>query len=678
MISKHVKPYIPTIILVIVLIMLQAVSELSLPEYMSKIVDVGIARSGMEYAAPIVMGKDKMEELFNQGDDIYSYYTLVLDGSESVQTFPSVAGEQFLIGNGVYILNDDSEKNLASVQEHFVKDFEGEAQAAFDIIIEEYKLMGIDIAAMQTRYMLKNGGIMLAIALFSVCAAVLASFNSTRAAAGFARDLRKTVFSKVIGFSNAEFDKFSTASLITRSTNDIQQLQMFMGMGMRILVFAPAMGVGAIIKVIGSQSDFTWILGISIGVIVTLVITLFSISNKRFKRIQELTDAANRTVREALSGMMVIRAFSNQKRSEKRFDEVNSDLSRTNRFVTRTMGAMGPVMSLIMNLAVVAILYYGAAYVESGSMQVGSIVAFIQYSRHVVMSFMMISMISIFIPRAMVSIARVQEVLRCESSINNPEKPVMSAGKTKGFVEFKNVSFSYQAADECVLNDISFSANPGETTAIIGTTGSGKSTVINLIPRLYDATKGQVLVDGVDVKQMELSHLRSKISYVPQKGILFSGTIESNIKFAGGEGIDDATMEKAAEIAQATEFIDEREGGFAAEISQGGTNVSGGQRQRLAIARALAKESDIIIFDDSFSALDYKTDANLRKALNEELRDKTIIIVAQRISTIRNAEKILVMDEGAIIAEGKHDELMETCEVYGQIASSQIGEGGGE
>ena len=674
MISKHVKPYIGTIILVIALIMVQAVSELSLPEYMSKIVDVGIAQSGVEYAAPKSMGKESMEALFEQGDIIYSYYTFVpQDKVENIQEF-----HELRFGD-LYIIKDNSDSNLAAVQEHFLKAFEGENKTeAISFITNEYREMGMDISSMQTAYMLKNGGIMLAIALFSACAAVLASYNSTRAAAGFARDLRKTVFSKVIGFSNAEFDKFSTASLITRSTNDIQQLQMFMGMGMRILVFAPAMGVGAILKVIGSQSDFTWILGISIGVIVTMVVVLFSITNKRFKRIQELTDSANRTVREALSGMMVIRAFSNQKRSEKRFDEVNDDLTRTNRFITRTMGAMGPVMNLIMNLAVVAILYYGAAYVESGAMQIGSVVAFIQYSRHVVMSFMMISMISIFIPRAMVSIARVQEVLKCESSINDPEKPEKSRGETKGLVEFKNVSFSYHEADEYVLNDISFTANPGETTAIIGTTGSGKSTVINLIPRLYDATKGQVFVDGVDVKQMGLSHLRGKISYVPQKGILFSGTIESNIKFAGGEYIDNAAMEKAAEIAQANEFIKDRENGFEAPISQGGTNVSGGQRQRLAIARALAKPAEIIIFDDSFSALDYKTDANLRKALNAELNERTIIIVAQRISTIRNAEKILVMDEGRIIARGKHDELMENCEVYRQIASSQIGEGGGK
>ena len=673
MISKHVKPYIGTIILVIALIMVQAVSELSLPEYMSKIVDVGIAQSGVEYAAPVAIGKENMEALFEQGDIIYSYYHIsVLEGIEMELGLPAIAEKQ------LFILGDHSDSNLAVVQEHFLKAFGEENQKeAISYIINEYKEIGMDIGSMQVGYILKNGGIMLAIALFSACAAVLASFGSTKVAAGFARDLRKTVFSKVIGFSNTEFDKFSTASLITRSTNDIQQLQMFMGIGMRIVVFAPAMGIGAILKVIGSQSDFTWILGISIGVIVTMVVVLFAMTGKQFKRIQELTDAANRTVREALSGMMVIRAFSNQKRSEKRFDEVNEDLSRTNRFVTRTMGAMAPVMSLVMNLAVVAILYYGAAYVESGSMQIGAVVAFIQYSRHVVMSFMMISMISIFIPRAMVSIARVQEVLRCESSINNPENPVTKDNETKGIVEFKNVSFSYQKADEYVLNNISFTANPGEITAIIGTTGSGKSTVINLIPRLYDVSEGQVMVDGVDVRQMELSHLRKKISYVPQKGILFSGSIESNIKFSGGGEIDNAAMEKAAEIAQANEFIMEREGGFESAIAQGGTNVSGGQRQRLAIARALAKPAEIIIFDDSFSALDYKTDANLRRALNTEFRDRTIIIVAQRISTIRSAGKILVMDEGTIIAEGSHDELMADCEVYRQIASSQIGEGGG-
>jgi len=671
LISKHVKPYIGPIVLVIAVIMLQAVAELSLPEYMSKIVDVGIAQSGVEYAAPVAMGKENMEALFEAGSPIYSYYYL-----------DPPANSHFLDSSGLsydtlYIINDYGEKNLAEVQKYFVQAFEGDKSAAISYIINEYGQMGMDIKEMQTKYMLKNGGFMLVIALFGACAAVFASYNSTKAAAGFARDLRKTVFSKVIGFSNAEFDKFSTASLITRSTNDIQQLQMFMGMGMRIVVFAPAMGVGAILKVIGSQSDFTWILGISIGVIVMMVVVLFSISSKRFKRIQELTDNANRIVREVLSGIMVIRAFSNQRRSEKRFDEVNEDLSRTNRFVTRTMGAMGPVMSLIMNLAVVAILYYGASYVEAGSMQIGSVVAFIQYSRHVVMSFMMISMISIFIPRAMVSITRVREVLSCESSINNPENPVKENSRSVGLVEFKNVSFSYHEADEYVLNDISFTANPGEITAIIGTTGSGKSSVINLIPRLYDATRGTVLVDGVDVKQMDLTHLRKKISYVPQKGILFSGTIESNIKFSDRENIDNAAMEKAAEIAQAGEFITEREGQFESSISQGGTNVSGGQRQRLAIARALAKPAEIIIFDDSFSALDYKTDSNLRKALNAELRDRTIIIVAQRISTIRNAEKILVMDEGRIIAQGRHDELMETCEVYRQIASSQIGEGGG-
>ena len=678
MISKHVKPYILTIIIVIALTMLQAVSELSLPEYMSKIVDIGIAQSGVEYAAPIVMGRKKMEALFAVGDPVYQYYSLVSEDVAGEREFPTLANEHFLITGDLYVLNVDSDSNLQAVQRHFLMAFEEENYAAaINYIINEYREIGLNLSAMQTRYMLKNGAIMLVIALFGACVTVFASFNSTRAAAGFARDLRKTVFSKVIGFSNAEFDKFSTASLITRSTNDIQQIQMFMGMGMRIVVLAPAMGIGAILKVIRSQSDFTWILGISVGVIVSVVVTLFTLNNKRFKYIQELTDKANRTVREALSGIMVIRAFSNQARSEKRFDEVNEDLSRTNRFITRTMGAMGPIMGLTMNLAVIAILYYGAIYVEAGRMQVGAVVAFIQYSRHVVMSFMMISMISIFIPRAMVSVTRVQEVLKCESSINDPEKPVMGSTGKKGLIEFKNVSFSYHEADEYVLNDISFTAEPGEITAIIGTTGSGKSTVINLIPRLYDATKGQVFVDGVDVKQMELAYLRKKISYVPQKGILFSGTIESNIKFSGNEA-DDAVMEKAAEIAQATEFIMEREDRFGAEISQGGTNVSGGQRQRLAIARALAKPAEIIIFDDSFSALDYKTDANLRKALNSELNERTMIIVAQRISTIRNAEKILVMDEGRIVAQGRHDDLMESCDIYRQIASSQIGEGGGK
>ncbi|MDL2248478.1 ABC transporter ATP-binding protein/permease [Tyzzerella sp. OttesenSCG-928-J15] len=671
MIWKYIKPYGGKIALVIALVIIQATLELSLTEYMSKIVNTGIASSGVEYAAPELMRESSMNELFGEESEIYDFYKLTPgDEVEGLEGFGDGSDEH------IYVLIDKGKNAVLAAEKTFVTAFEGGNKAlALNYILDEYAAIGIDVGESQSGYILKTGGAMLLIAVLGTGAAILASLNSTRVAAGFARDLRKGVFSKVMSFSSTEFDKFSSASLITRCTNDVQQLQMFLGMGMRIVVFAPAMGIGAIIRVINSQSSLTWILALAIGAIVAVVIVLFGVTNEKFKINQKLTDRANKTIREALSGILVIRAFSNQQSTEERFEEVNLDMRNTNRFITRTMGAMNPVMSLIMNLAVIAIIYFGAKYVAAGFIQVGSIMAFIEYSNHVVRSFLMISMISIFIPRAMVSINRVKEVLECETSINNAADTV-KADKTKaGLVEFDNVCFKYNDADENILTNVTFTANPGETTAIIGTTGCGKSTVVNLIPRLYDVTEGQVRISGVNVKDMAIEDLRSKISYAPQKGILFSGDIESNIKFAGEE-IDDETMEKAAKIAQAYDFVMDKEGKFASSVAQGGSNLSGGQRQRVSIARALAKPSEIIIFDDSFSALDYKTDANLRRALKAELGEKTIILVAQRISTIRDAAKIIVMDEGIIVGQGSHDELMKTCEVYRQIASSQIGEGG--
>lgn len=547
-------------------------------------------------------------------------------------------------------------------------------QSAVNYIKSEYKDIGIDINKTQTNYILYIGGLMFLISLVGMAASIAVGFLSSRVSSALSRNLRDKVFNKVTAFSNREFNDFSTASLITRSTNDIQQVQTFTVMMLRMVFYAPILGVGGIIRALRTNTSMAWIVAVGVMAILTLVIVLFSIAIPRFKKLQKLVDKVNRVMRESLTGMLVIRAFNTQKVEEKKFDDANNELTKTNLFVSRLMTLMMPTMMLLMNTITLLIIWVGAHEVDNGAIQVGDMMAFMQYTMQIIMSFLMISMVSIMLPRASVSAQRITEVLNKDLTIVDPENPIKIDNDIKGLLEFKNVSFKYPGAEENVLENISFTAKPGETTAFIGSTGSGKSTLINLIPRFYDVTEGQITLDGIDIRDMKLQDLRNSIGYVPQKGVLFSGTIESNIKYGKNADARDEDVQKAIEIAQAKEFIKEKEHGILSEVSQGGTNVSGGQRQRLSIARALVKRPQVFIFDDSFSALDFKTDSILRKAMNEELKDKTILIVAQRISTIMNAEQIVVLDEGKIVGLGTHKELLKNCEVYKQIALSQLSE----
>ena len=500
--------------------------------------------------------------------------------------------------------------------------------------------------------------------------AILVSLLASRVSAGLGKDLRYTLFGKVMSFGNEEFDNFSTASLITRSTNDIQQVQMFTVLLLRMVFYAPILGVGGVIKALNTNRSMAWVVAVGVMAIMTLVVIMFAVALPKFKALQKLVDKVNLVVRDSLVGMLVIRAFNTEKYEEGKFDVANDNLTRTNLFVARLMGAMQPVMMLIMNGISILIIWVGAIQVDAGTMQVGDMMAYIQYTMQIMMSFLMLSMVSIILPRATVSMNRISEVIDKDISISDTKNPKSLPEGIKGEIEFRDVSFKYPGALEDVLTDISFTAHHGETTAFIGSTGSGKSTLVNLIPRFYDVTEGQVLLNGVNIRDLTQHDLRNRVSYVPQKGILFSGTIESNIKYVD-EDLSDDIMEKAARIAQAEDFIEEKEDKYQANIAQGGNNVSGGQRQRLSIARALAANCEIIIFDDSFSALDYKTDARLRSALKKEINN-TVLIVAQRISTIKNADKIIVLDEGKIVGQGTHDELMKTCPVYQEIASSQL------
>ena len=537
----------------------------------------------------------------------------------------------------------------------------------------EYKAMGMDVDAIQYQYLFVKGGLMLFVALGSAVAAVAVGFLAARVAAGFSRDLRKDVFHKVEHFSSAEFNKFSTNTLITRTTNDIQQIQMVLVMILRIVIYAPIIGIGAIIKVIQSNANMTWIIALVIVVILSIMMVAFTTVMPKFKILQKLMDGLNSVVREMLDGMPVIRAFNNQKKEEEKFEEANSKIMKTNMFTARAMSTLMPLIMLVMNSATILIVWVGGHQIDSGSLQVGDMMAFMQYSMQIIMAFMMITMISIMIPRASVAAGRVSEILHTKPSIEDPQAPKHLADDQRGRIEFRNVSFRYPGAEEDVLKNITFTAEPGQTTAFIGSTGSGKSTIINLVPRIYDVTQGAIYVDGVNVKDVTQHELRDHIGYVPQKGTLFTGTIESNLRYAK----EDATEEelaKAAEIAQALEFIEEKPERYETAITQGGTNVSGGQRQRLSIARALVKKPEIYIFDDTFSALDFKTDAKLRKALNILCQEtkSTVLLVAQRISSIMHAERIVVLDKGEVVGIGNHEELMKSCEVYQEIAYSQL------
>ncbi|MGL5379964.1 ABC transporter ATP-binding protein [Clostridium sp.] len=738
---KYLKKSTFSILIIVGLLVVQAICDLSLPDYTSNIVNVGIQQNGIENAVPKVIRKSEMDniKLFIDGENkktIDDNYILLSKDSLStkeyedyLEKYPELKNEELYMLNtkdkniienlnlvfakpmlalsgltpgsdGEKAIKAEMSKNLpqgvtipenTTVIELFkempkeqlnkvteeinnkFKDMPDSiiVQSAISFVKNEYTAVGLNIESMQNKYILYTGAVMVGIALLSMVATVSVAFIGARVAANLGKDLRGKVFKKVVSFSNTELDKFSTASLITRSTNDIQQIQMLMVMLLRVVFYAPILGLGGVIKVINTDTSMAWIIAVGVVAILSLVLVLFALAMPKFKAVQKLVDKVNLVTREILTGMLVIRAFSTQKHEENRFDKANKDLTKTNLFVNRTMAIMMPTMMLIMNLITILIVWNGSHAVDSGTMQVGNMMAFIQYAMQIIMSFLMISMVSIMLPRASVSAGRIDEVLKTELVIKDSEKVTHFNKDKKGILEFKNVSFRYPNADEDVLSNITFTANPGQTTAFIGSTGSGKSTLINLIPRFYDATNGEILLDGVNIKDVSQHELREKIGYVPQKGILFSGTIDSNLRY-GKKDLSDEELRKSAEIAQAISFIEEKPEKFDTEISQGGTNVSGGQKQRLSIARAIAKNPEVYIFDDSFSALDYKTDIALRKALKSETSDSTVLIVAQRISTILHAEQIVVLDEGKVVGVGTHEELLKNCEVYKQIALSQL------
>ena len=707
------KAYLPVICIVALLIM-QALCELSLPTYTSNIVNVGIQQGGIEDAVPevmreqtfqglsAVMKKDDAEEmkdayeLYSKDKVADSKYDTYKDGRLYVRKDISSEEREDLdqsMSKAMIMLsaqmakqieaNPQAAAQLSKDQRQMMKQMENMnvdkmpdsiiSQAAISFVEAEYKAVGMDLDAIQTGYLLKTGGLMIGIAFFSMAAAVLVTLTSARLAARLSRVLRDKIFKKVMDFTNSEFDRFSTASLITRSTNDIQQIQLFVTMMFRIVVYAPLLGIGGIVKVLSTNATMTWTIALGVVAIMLVIFILFKVAMPKFKILQKLIDRLNLVTREILTGLSVIRAFSTEKHEEERFDEANRNLMKTNLFVNRAMTFMMPVMMLVMNGMTVLIVYAGARNIDAGKMQVGDLMAFIQYAMQIIMAFLFISMVSIMMPRAQVAAERVNEVLDTEIMIKDPEEPKEFLPEKKGEVEFKEVYFCYPDADEAVLHNISFVAPAGKTTAFIGSTGSGKSTLINLIPRFFDVTRGSILVDGQDIREVRHADLCEKIGYVPQKGVLFSGTIESNLKY-GKEDATEEEVRRAARIAQAADFIEEKEEKYQSPIAQGGSNVSGGQKQRLSIARAIAKDPEIYIFDDSFSALDYKTDVTLRSALQKETKGSTTLIVAQRISTILHADQIIVLDEGNIVGKGTHEELLQTCPVYQQIAKSQLSE----
>ncbi len=725
---RNLKESFWSVLIIVALLVLQAWCDLTLPDFTSRIVDKGIQASGIENATPKIISKDSMDVLLSftdQDDKILDNYMIngsVLDAYQENLIDEYYGNNAKPEANTVYILRDISKEEqeelskimaepivqmayLAQAQEQMQAQAQGQSQeqmqaqsqvqtqmqeqvktqvsemqdsikeqAAVTIIKEMYKQIGVNTDALQNRYILIAGLQMLGVAIISATCAILIMLFSSRVAAKLGKTLREKVFSKVLKFSRKELVEFSTASLITRSTNDIQQIQMMITMLFRTVIYAPIMGTFGFIKVLNnSHNTMTWIVGVAILAIVFIVGTLFIIAMPKFKKLQDLIDRLNLVSREILTGLPVIRAFNKETSEEERFDVANTNLMKTNVFVNRAMSMMMPLLMFVMNSTMILIIWAGGHGVDSGVLQVGDMMAFIQYMMHILISFLVISSISIMLPRASISAKRINEVLETEISVKDKKKTKKFDKNKKGLVEFKNVSFRYPDADTEILSDIDFTARPGETTAIIGSTGSGKSTIVNLIPRFYDVTGGELRIDGVNVKEVSQKDLRNVIGFVPQKGVLFSGTIESNIKYSN-ESMSNAKMKEAAEIAQATEFIESKDRKYNEEISQGGTNVSGGQRQRLSIARAIAKDPEIFVFDDSFSALDFKTDTALREALRAKTRDKTVIIVAQRISTILNAEQIIVLDEGKVVGIGTHEELMKNNEVYKQIALSQLTE----
>lgn len=706
-IFRYMKDQWYWIVLVVVLLIVQAQCDLSLPEYTSKIIDTGIQNQGIEHGVPelitgeeyqkltMFMTKEEQadwESIYEETDDGNYHLTITEDPerwTEADQEFQTV----ILLNASMRKMSEESlqtmtEKMLQaqeSDRDQMIRQMREEMESqteqigstmltsmAISYAAEEYQAAGGDIHALQRQYLLKTGGKMLALTLLMAAVAIAAGFLAARIGAKVGMELRGKVFKKVVTFTNREMDQFSTASLITRSTNDIQQVQMVSTMMLRMLIYAPILGIGGVIHVLNTGAGMEWIILVAVVTILIFVGILMKIAMPKFKQMQQKVDGLNLISREILTGLMVIRAFVREDVEEERFDEANKDLTKTMLFTNRVMTFMMPVMMLLMNGLSVLIVWVAANRIDAGVMQVGTMTAFITYTMQIVMAFLVICMFSIMLPRAGVAADRIEEVLDTEVLVQDAE----DAGEltnVKGCVEFHHVDFKYPGAEECVLEDIDFTAEPGKTTAIIGSTGCGKSTLIQLIPRFYDVTNGSITIDGTDIREVTQESLRNQIGLVPQKGILFSGTIASNLRF-GKEDATQAELEKAAEIAQATEFINEKSEKYDSSIAQGGSNVSGGQKQRLSIARAIAKNPKIYIFDDSFSALDFKTDAALRKALGDNVKDSTVIIVAQRISTILHADQILVLDDGRIVGKGTHESLLKDCEVYQQIARSQLSE----
>ncbi len=720
--KRYLKPYLALALAAVVLLFGQAMLELTLPNLMSDIVNVGIQQGGITQAAPEAISTGSMDlmRLFMTDADkaaVDGAYTVTAEpdgrfpglekggcrlaedadieganGAFSRASYAFLQAMEKLAEQTGQTFGDTDSKTmdlsklsqlapmLMAQSDTLIQDAIDTAAVTPESMLEQtaavftksfYMELGADTDSIQTNYILVTGLKMLGLALLLTVCAVGAGFCLARMGAGVGRDLRHDVFNRVTRFNNSELDQFSTASLITRSTNDVQQVQMFLSMGLRMMIFAPVMGIGGLIMGLSKCINMAWILGLALVLMLGTILVLFSVALPRFKKMQHFVDRLNLVSREELSGMMVVRAFANQNFMQNRFDSANKDLTGNTLFVNRAMAIMMPVMTLVMNGVSLLIVWVGGHQIAASNMQVGDMMAFIQYAMHVIMSFLFISMMFVMVPRASVSAERISEVLNTENAVKDPEEPAHLPKQVKGVVKFEDVSFRYEGAAEEVLSHVTFTAEPGKTTAFIGSTGSGKSTLVNLVPRFYDATAGRVTVDGVDVRSLTQHELRSAIGYVPQKGMLFSGTIATNLRY-GDETAGDETLRTAADIAQATEFIDQLDEGYDTAISQGGTNVSGGQRQRLSIARALVKKAPIYIFDDTFSALDFKTDARLRKALKGYTENATVLIVAQRVSTIMHAEQIVVLDEGRVMGIGTHEELLKNCETYREIAESQL------
>ncbi len=714
---KFLKPYAGAVLAIFCVLMLQAYCDLTLPAYTSDIVNVGIQQKGIDEKIPYVLGEEDFLQLLlfvpsgrqetvkeayevssgpsepymyekNNEGNIMALKESVQEDEEKMEELSELLGKPMLLcvgsasGNGAAMEIEKQMEEQFSAMPEIEKQMEEQFSAMPETMVEQsaavyiqnvYEKIGVDTDRIETGYILWTGLKMLALAAAGMIASIIVGLLASRVGARVGRGLRKDVFRKVVGFSNGEFDKFSTASLITRSTNDIQQIQLLTVMILRMVLYAPILAAGGIFKVFRTNADMSWIIALAVGMIVMVVVVLFAVVMPKFKVVQNMVDRLNLVSREILTGLAVIRAFSTEKYEEKRFDAANKDLTRTNLFVNRAMTFMMPFMMLIMNGIAVLIVWVGGHSINDGSMQVGDMMAFIQYTMQIIMSFLMICMISVMLPRAAVSADRVDEILTSSTLIHDAENPVHFGENGKGEVRFEHVSFRYPGAEEDVLRDISFTAKPGETTALIGSTGSGKSTLVNLIPRFYDVTEGKITIDGIDIRTTTQQELRERLGYVPQKGVLFSGDIESNILYGNPKGSEEE-MQEAARIAQAADFIEEKQKKYKSPIAQGGSNVSGGQKQRLSLARAVAKHPDVYIFDDSFSALDYKTDVKLRAALKEKTNESTVLIVAQRISTILHAEQIIVLDDGKVAGMGTHRELLKNCEEYYQIASSQLSE----